>query len=88
MIDKKLENNGYIVIAGLIIQWGKHNMNTSNVKFNISFQNKCFTVVFGSEYRTYLENSHAVVITGSLTKEGFKVPVVNSYSIYWIAIGI
>lgn len=89
MIDTKLEDNGYIKLGQLIIQWGRKQITTNTVTFPTPFPNKCFIVNAGQEYNTQMTDSYGHVVTGSITRTGFKTLTFHTaYYINWIAIGI
>lgn len=89
MIDTKLEDNGYIKLGQLIIQWGRKQITTNTVAFPTPFPNKCFIVCTGQEYNTTLTDCFGHVSTGSITRTGFKTfTFPTGYYINWIAIGI
>ena len=89
LIDTKLEDNGYIELGQLIIQWGRKQITTNTVTFPTPFPNKCFIVCTGQEYNTTLTDSYGHVYTGSITRTGFKTLTFHTaYYINWIAIGI
>ena len=87
--------NGYQKLpSGLIIQWGNVSKTTAplTVNFNISFPNKCTSVIATSNYN--VDTGYSVVIDTTSPPTTTQFVLVDSnklsgggYNVYWVAIG-